>query len=192
MEWFRFYDEVLNDPKVQRLQGELFKTWVNLLCLASQDTERGYLPASMEDTAWALRMPIETLRERFTQLQEQCFIDFDSDLGRYKMHGWDNRQKRSDDVTARVQKHRARQKEGETLPERSGNALEQNREEKNRVDRADPRAGARGNSLSRKNGGTNGRNTAKPTLVEVFGDLAKQAHDIGEEPDQRSLPPKRA
>ena len=28
--WFRAYDDALNDPKVQRLPGELFKAWFKL------------------------------------------------------------------------------------------------------------------------------------------------------------------
>jgi hypothetical protein len=41
--WFRFYDDALNDPKVQKLSGDLFKAWVNILCLASK--HGGELPA---------------------------------------------------------------------------------------------------------------------------------------------------
>ena len=33
MNWFRFYHGALHDPKVQSLRPELFKFWVNLLCL---------------------------------------------------------------------------------------------------------------------------------------------------------------
>ena len=42
--WFRFYDEALDDPKVQRLAPHLFKTWINLLCLASK--EDGTMPSN--------------------------------------------------------------------------------------------------------------------------------------------------
>lgn len=51
--WFRFYDEALDDPKVQRLPGEDFKAWVNMLALASK--HGGQLPA-IGDMAFALRM----------------------------------------------------------------------------------------------------------------------------------------
>jgi hypothetical protein len=36
MKWLRLYSDVVSDPKVQRLPGEKFKAWVNLLCVASQ------------------------------------------------------------------------------------------------------------------------------------------------------------
>ena len=52
-DWFRAYNEALDDPKVQRLPGELFKTWFNLLCVASRCG--GSLPA-LGDLAFMLRL----------------------------------------------------------------------------------------------------------------------------------------
>jgi hypothetical protein len=141
MLWFRFYDEALNDPKVQRLPGDLFKTWVNLMCLASQNPERGYLPASMDDIAWALRVPVEDVRADIHTLQGQCLLDWVPECGCFYVHAWSKRQKASDDVTPRVQKHRARAADtdppeppdDETLhPEnvkRFSNALDKSRED---------------------------------------------------------------
>lgn len=152
MEWFRFYDEALNDPKVQRLPGELFKTWVNLLCLANQNSERGFLPCSMDDIAWALREPAETVRQHVHTLQGQGLLDWLEDDHCYVMHNWHTRQKASDDVAARVRRHRENVTQGEPAPdtaspsnkegvtlhvtdtERYGNALEQSRAEENRAE----------------------------------------------------------
>jgi hypothetical protein len=59
--WFRFYDRALDDPKVQRLPPDVFKGWVNLLCLASRNVTRngerngGVLPP-LSDIAFALRI----------------------------------------------------------------------------------------------------------------------------------------
>ena len=50
--WFRLYDAVLDDPKVQRLPDRIFKAWINLLCLASR--HGGTLPP-VDDVAFALR-----------------------------------------------------------------------------------------------------------------------------------------
>jgi len=36
MQWFRFYADALNDPKVQSMDGDSFKAWVNLLCVTLQ------------------------------------------------------------------------------------------------------------------------------------------------------------
>lgn len=138
MKWFRFYSDALNNPKVQRLPGDLYKTWVNLLCLANEQDERGTLPKTVEDIAWALRMDVDTLRNHIHTLQGQRLLDWDEAAQRYVPHDWHERQKPSDDVTARVQKHRESNKEGETLHvttmQRSSNALDKNREDKNRLE----------------------------------------------------------
>jgi hypothetical protein len=125
MQWFRFYSEALDDPKVQRLPGPLFKTWVNLLCLASKHD--GALPC-YEDCAFALRMDADTFTTHMLHLIECGLIDTGPDGT--EPHNWQGRQKRSDNVTARVHKHREHKKQSETLPKRFSNALEKNRVEK--------------------------------------------------------------
>ena len=51
--WFRFYVRTLNNPKVQRLPGNIFKGWLNLLCLAKETD--GSLPP-VEDISFRLRL----------------------------------------------------------------------------------------------------------------------------------------
>jgi hypothetical protein len=58
--WFRLYSEVLNDPKVQCLSGEHFKTWINILCIASKN--HGVLP-DMEALQFLLRATPEAVTE---------------------------------------------------------------------------------------------------------------------------------
>lgn len=136
MKWFRFYSEAVNDPKVQRLPGDLFKLWVNLLCLANENSERGTLPADIEDVAWRLRIDSDLLRQQLHTLQGMRLLDWSEDTECYTCHNWEARQKVSDDVTARVNTHRNKVKESETLHvtdvQRFSNALEENREEENR------------------------------------------------------------
>ena len=56
MKWFRFYDEVLDDPKVQKLSLSHFKTWINLLCISNPHrNSRGELPGATE-IAFHLRL----------------------------------------------------------------------------------------------------------------------------------------
>jgi hypothetical protein len=129
MQWFRFYSEALEDPKVQRLPAPVFKTWVNLLCLASKSDAGGVLP-SPEDCAFALRMDLDTYVQQTTELLERGLIDAHDD--HLSVHNWEGRQKRSDNVTARVHKHREQKQQGETFQKRSGNGLEKNRVEKSR------------------------------------------------------------
>lgn len=131
MNWFRFYHDVLDDPKVQRLEPALFKAWVNLLCLASKADDRGHLP-SVEDIAFALRIPDADAIDVVERLTERGLID--GDWSELVIHNWAGRQKASDNVTERVRKHRSGPTNNETLHEtdtkRSGNGLEKKRVEK--------------------------------------------------------------
>jgi hypothetical protein len=102
--WFRFYDCVLDDPKVQRLPLAEFKTWVNLLCVASR--HNGYLPP-LDDLAFSLRMDPQELARQLDYLTAADLIDVAED-GTYGPHNWDARQFKSDDSAERVRKHRAK------------------------------------------------------------------------------------
>src|SRR5215510_2982584 len=50
--WFSIHDEVVWDDTVQRLSGDEFKMWVNLLCVANKNG--GGLPG-LKAVAFALR-----------------------------------------------------------------------------------------------------------------------------------------
>jgi len=102
MRWFRLYDDVLNDPKVQRLSGETFKLWINLLCIASK--HGGVLP-SLDDLAFQLRLPALVCKTEIDTLKSAGLIDGDKKL---KPHGWDKRQYKSDTSTERVKRFRER------------------------------------------------------------------------------------
>ena len=70
--WFRYYDEALDDPKVQRLSGDLFKVWVNLLSLASKND--GKLP-SADDISFRLRISVQDAQQRVEDLILAGLID---------------------------------------------------------------------------------------------------------------------
>jgi hypothetical protein len=101
--WFRMYDDLLDDPKVQRLDPVLFKTWVNLLCLASRN--EGVLPP-VDDVAFALRIDTDTLWSRMVELIDKGLIDENADGGTLFPHNWNKRQFLSDNSTERSRKHR--------------------------------------------------------------------------------------
>lgn len=104
--WFRVYDEVLDDPKVQSLEPELFKAWINLLCLAARND--GRLP-QITDIAFALRVDI-TVAERWVErLSNGGLIDRvnGGPNGWHNApHGWRKRQYKSDTSTERVKRFR--------------------------------------------------------------------------------------
>lgn len=101
--WFRYYGDAINDPKVQSLPGELFKTWVNILCIASKHD--GKLPP-IDELRHLLRRRYDHLKRDFNELITRGLID--PIEGGFEPHNWDERQYKSDSSTPRVQKHRGR------------------------------------------------------------------------------------
>lgn len=99
--WFRFYDQVLDDPKVQRLPPSLFKAWINLLCLASR--HGGKLP-DLPDVSFALRISEDDVNSTIDKLDNAGLMDATEDG--WEPHNWQRRQFKSDNSTERVQKHR--------------------------------------------------------------------------------------
>lgn len=100
--WFRFYDDALDDPKVQRLSGDLFKTWVNVLSLASKCD--GTLP-SCEDIAFRLRISVQDAEQRLSELILAGLVDILPD-GTRAPHNWNGRQFASDTSAERTRKYR--------------------------------------------------------------------------------------
>jgi hypothetical protein len=99
--WFRFYDEALNDPKVQRLSGDLFKAWANFLCLASKNNGA----VLRADVTFALRFTDETETDFYLgKLIEANLIEDRGDV--LVPHNWDKRQYKSDTSTDRVKRFR--------------------------------------------------------------------------------------
>jgi len=102
--WFRMYDDVLDDPKVQRLPADLFKAWVNLLCLASRND--GTLPP-IDDIAFALRMSQDVTRDIVRDLSQRGLID---DCDGLSPHNWSARQFKSDKDESAAERKRAQRK----------------------------------------------------------------------------------
>lgn len=121
MAWFRFDAGALNNPKVQRLSAEEFRTWVNLLCLAS--SSRGQLP-TMQDISFALRIPDQKARATIESLRSKKLIDGNGD--QLQMHDWNTWQYVSDNSTERVRKHRETVSRNghETFPKRQPEVTE--------------------------------------------------------------------
>ncbi|WP_370309278.1 hypothetical protein [Sphingobium abikonense] len=116
-QWFRMYAEVLDDPKVQRLSGDEFKAWVNILCLTAKHD--GRLP-SIEDIGFALRVDQKKTEKMVARLLEAGLL-VEDETG-LKPHKWDQRQYKSDVSTDRVKRFRQRSKKQpetatETAPE---------------------------------------------------------------------------
>ncbi len=122
--WFRAYESALDDPKVQRLPGELFKSWFNILCLACR--HNGELPP-IADIAFALRKSEATTQETINKLIESELLD-KTETG-LQPHNWNGRQFKGDVSTERVKRFRKRH---ETVSETPSDT-EQNRAETDRA-----------------------------------------------------------
>lgn len=113
--WFRFYDRALDDPKVQRLPPDVFKGWVNLLCLANRND--GCLPA-LADIAFSLRISEREAESLVSTLMIAGLLDDDGDVT--KPHNWSELQFLSDrDPTnaERQKRHRMRNALRNVLPD---------------------------------------------------------------------------
>ena len=122
LRWFRFHNEALDDPRVQDLPGELFKFWVNLLCIASRN--EGKLTA----LKFHLRQPEKKIQAQLSALHRLGLLDHEA--GSYRPHNWDIRQYQSDSSTPRVKRFRERLKKrfsdvSEAAHETLGEALDE-------------------------------------------------------------------
>lgn len=164
--WFRFYNEALNDPKVQRLPGDQFKVWVNFMCLAS----KGDGLVMRKDVTFALRFTDEKEADFFLgKLIEANLIEDRGDV--LIPHNWRKRQYKSDVSTARVKQFRKRQRNvSETPPEQSRTDTEQNRTDNQAVaDATRPGNGFEDFWKSYpKRDGANPRSTAESAYVKAL------------------------
>lgn len=106
--WWRAHASALDDPKVQRLPGETFKAWFNLLCIAC--LRDGVLPP-LSDIAFALRRSEAATTKLLEDLQGAGLID-QTEAG-LMPHNWNGRQYKSDVSNERVKRYRERQRNGE-------------------------------------------------------------------------------
>lgn len=177
MKWLRLYDDLLDDPKAQQLPAALFKHWINLLCLASKSEPRGTLP-TVTDTAFRLRLSEAKTRSILKELTGMGLIDRVGET--LQMHNWNERQRASDNVAARVQKHRATVSGNgsvtlqETLPKRDGNALDTDTETDTD---ADPETETSSQAL-----------TPLPTLAHLPGERGAENGETATDDDADAVP----
>jgi hypothetical protein len=105
VKWFRFYHDAIDDPKVQRLSGDLFKFWVNMLCLGSRSNDRGVVKLSTGEIAFALRLDDDVAEAMLTDLVKRNLLEETTDG--IAIHNWNSREVRSDSSAERVAKHRS-------------------------------------------------------------------------------------
>lgn len=117
--WWRAHASALDDPKVQRLPGETFKAWFNVLCIAC--LHEGTLPP-LADIAFALRKSEDATAKMLDALQAVGLLDV-TENG-LAPHNWNGRQYKSDVSTARVKEFRERRRNVSVTPSESDSETE--------------------------------------------------------------------
>lgn len=128
--WFRFYEGALDDPKVQTLSPADFKGWVNILCVTSRND--GVIPSG-DALAFALRMDADACRTLVERLVNAGLIDTKSggpNGSHHAPHGWDKRQYKSDNSTARVKRFRERSETVAETPPDTDTETDRSREKR--------------------------------------------------------------
>ncbi len=104
--WFRFYDEVADDPKVQLLPDRLFKAWVNFMCIANKHShEEGILP-KIEEIAYRLHVTRNRAESLLNELVEAGLFEWKDGLA--VSHNWRGRQFNNDGAAERMRRYRER------------------------------------------------------------------------------------
>lgn len=112
--WFRFFEAAINDPKVQSMPGDLFKAWVNILCLANMGrTSSGTLPPKQE-ISFHLRVVERELDQILDELISRGLVHYDMHTGELTPHNWIRRQYR-DRSRDRMRALRSRKKQGDAI-----------------------------------------------------------------------------
>lgn len=122
--WFRFYNAALNNPKVQKLSGDLFKAWINILCVTSQCDA---IP-NVTELCFYLRVTEDECHKIISELLTAGLIH-EKNKG-YIPHDWDEMQYKSDTSTERMKRHRDKKRDGNgdvTVTAQIRSDLDQNR-----------------------------------------------------------------
>ena len=65
--WLKLYHEMLDDPKVARLNDSAYRRFIECLLMAGELDEGGFLPP-LEDMAWRIRVSETALADDMTRL----------------------------------------------------------------------------------------------------------------------------
>jgi len=131
MEWFRLYNEIIDDPKINKMSPGIFKFFIFLLALASESHRRGVIILPEDDITWRLRMSKSEFYRGIEKLISLGIITKENE----EIHivKWGERQKLSDSSAERVRRHRERYSNVTETPSESESDQESDTEESLRV-----------------------------------------------------------
>ena len=149
--WFRVYDDLVDDPKVQRLDPPLFKALINLWCLTSANG--GVLPPN-DAIAFKLRMKPQKAQRVLDRLKAEGLFEVE-EAGTCP-HNWAGRQYKSDveDPTAaeRMRRHRNGQRNNGVMRPVTSRSPETDTEAETEKTPSQERMNSSGEAPARPNG----------------------------------------
>lgn len=144
-EWFRFYSEFVDDPKIKRLAIEDWGVWIGLLCLACKSPVFGALyigkniPYETSDLIASFNgLEGKKIENSIKKMEELDMLERD-EKGSIVIKNFRSRQSSDHPrmITERVNKYRLKQGSNENVTEvkQGSNALDKIRVDKIRVDK---------------------------------------------------------
>lgn len=103
MEWFRLYSDMVNNSKVMLMPEKYRWRYIALLCVASEQKERGVVPDD-EEVIFKLRITPDEWTDTLQVFLKRGLVEKENEI--CFIHGWNERQYLSDDSKPRVQKYR--------------------------------------------------------------------------------------
>lgn len=108
--WVKLHRTTINDPKVMSLDPSMRWFWVEMLCVADDETGA----VDIEAAAGVLRMSKKELIAKLDKLVAKILFDkFGDD---YAVHNWGFRQKFDQTATERKRRQRERERHGNVTP----------------------------------------------------------------------------
>lgn len=110
--WFRIHSQALSNPKIQKLDPEVFKIWFNLLCVTNDDVSSIIRVTKCNDIIWSLRVSEERYNEVIELLlNRDLLIKVEGGYQPKDWHEWQYTGEKKGSSTARVQKFRDKKRQ---------------------------------------------------------------------------------
>lgn len=104
--WFKFHRSAVNDLKLLRLDAEMRWLWLEMLCIANDET--GFI--DLRDAGAQARLGEKALRRKLDELVDAKLVDAVGDA--YVVHNWTFRQKFDQTAAERMKRMRDRKRDG--------------------------------------------------------------------------------
>lgn len=110
MRWLRLYNEIIDDPKIGLLKDREFRLFIEILCIASQQSDTGSTRLTHEQITWRLRRGIKS---SMTTLLRLKLVEEKIENGEkiIWVKNWEKRQFSSDSSYDRVKRYREKKRD---------------------------------------------------------------------------------